>query len=79
MFFHCAFIFHKNFRRTGNVPTEDVVFMLNSMGFHTGVDMDKLLEASKFICEYLGITSRSNAGTAIVKKREAAAAASACA
>jgi hydroxymethylglutaryl-CoA lyase len=30
---------------SGNVVTEDLVFMLESMGFHTGIDLPKLLEA----------------------------------
>jgi hydroxymethylglutaryl-CoA lyase len=34
---------------TGNVATEDVVYMLNGLGVSTGVDMTKLLEASMFI------------------------------
>ena len=34
---------------TGNIVTEDLVFMLESMGLHTGVDLDKLLEARKVL------------------------------
>ena len=36
---------------TGNVATEDVVYMLNGMGIESGVDMDKLLEAGRFISD----------------------------
>ena len=39
---------------TGNVATEDVVYMLHGMGIETGVDMDGLLEAGRFISEFLG-------------------------
>jgi len=39
---------------SGNVSTEDVCYMLEGMGIHTGVDMDRLLEASSFIDEALG-------------------------
>jgi hypothetical protein len=34
---------------TGNIVTEDLVFMLESMGLHTGVDLVKLLEARKIL------------------------------
>lgn len=38
---------------TGNIVTEDLVFLLESMGLDTGVDMGKLLEARKFLAEGL--------------------------
>lgn len=38
---------------TGNVATEDVLYMLNGMGIETGVDMDLLLDAGRFISQYL--------------------------
>lgn len=38
---------------SGNVVTEDLVFMLESMGFHTGIDLPKLLEARKLLHEVL--------------------------
>ncbi len=39
---------------SGNVATEDVVYMLNGMGIHTGVDLDKLLAAGWAISRVLG-------------------------
>ena len=39
---------------SGNVATEDVLYMLNGLGIKTGVQMDKLLIASRYICEHLG-------------------------
>ncbi|MDN5864862.1 MAG: hydroxymethylglutaryl-CoA lyase [Gammaproteobacteria bacterium] len=39
---------------TGNVATEDVLYLLTGMGIETGVDMDKLLEAGRFISDRLG-------------------------
>jgi hydroxymethylglutaryl-CoA lyase len=39
---------------TGNVATEDVVFMLNGLGVETGVDLDALVRASSFIEEKVG-------------------------
>lgn len=44
---------------TGNVATEDVVYMLNGLNIKTGVDLPKLLAAGKFICHHLGHPSRS--------------------
>jgi len=38
---------------TGNIVTEDLVFLLESMGLDTGIDMAKLLEARKFLSEGL--------------------------
>lgn len=38
---------------TGNVATEDLVFMLNGMGIDTGIALDKLIEAGRFISEHL--------------------------
>lgn len=39
---------------SGNVATEDVVYMLDGLGIETGVDMKKLLAASRYISEALG-------------------------
>ncbi|MBF0304138.1 MAG: hydroxymethylglutaryl-CoA lyase [Alphaproteobacteria bacterium] len=38
---------------TGNVATEDVLYMLDGMGVATGVDLGRLLEAGRFVCEAL--------------------------
>ena len=54
---------------TGNVATEDVVYMLNGMGIGTGVDMDKLLEAGRFISDFLGREPVSRAATALLRKQ----------
>jgi hydroxymethylglutaryl-CoA lyase len=39
---------------TGNVATEDVVYMLHGMGIDTGIDLDKLIDAGKYISDFLG-------------------------
>jgi hydroxymethylglutaryl-CoA lyase len=44
---------------TGNVATEDVWYLLQSLGLETGVDIAKLAEASKFILEKLNKTTES--------------------
>ena len=54
---------------TGNVATEDVVYMLHGMGIETGVDMDTLLDAGRFISEFLGREPVSRAATALLRKR----------
>jgi len=54
---------------TGNVATEDVVYMLHGMGIETGIDMDRLIDAGLFISEYLQRKSGSRAATALLNKR----------
>jgi len=54
---------------TGNVATEDVVYMLQGMGIESGVDMDKLLEAGQFISNFLGREPVSRAATALLRKK----------
>jgi len=54
---------------TGNVATEDVVFMLHGMGIETGIDLDKLVDAGQYISEFLQRKPNSRASTAIINKR----------
>ncbi|MFT4991193.1 MAG: hydroxymethylglutaryl-CoA lyase [Polaromonas sp.] len=54
---------------TGNVATEDVVYMLHGMGIATGIDLDKLVDAGQFISDFLGRPASSRAATAILNKR----------
>ena len=54
---------------TGNVATEDVVYMLHGMGIDTGIDLDKLIDAGKYISDFLGRKSNSRAATALLNKR----------
>ena len=58
---------------TGNVATEDVVYMLHGMGIETGIDLDKLIDAGKYISDFLQRKPNSRAATAILTKREAQA------
>ena len=55
---------------TGNVATEDVVYMLDGMNIQTGVDIIRLLDAAGFICEHLGRSTYSRAGRALMSKYE---------
>ncbi|KAF0852762.1 mitochondrial branched-chain amino acid degradation hydroxymethyglutaryl-CoA (HMG) lyase [Andalucia godoyi] len=50
---------------SGNVATEDVVYMLNGMGIETGVDLQRLLEAGKYICDHLQRQPSSGVGRAL--------------
>jgi hydroxymethylglutaryl-CoA lyase len=54
---------------TGNVATEDVVYMLNGLGVETGVDIEKLVDAGEYICSIINRESRSRAGKAIASRR----------
>jgi hydroxymethylglutaryl-CoA lyase len=54
---------------TGNVATEDVVFMLDGLGIHTGIDLDRLVDAGAFISRVIGRPPVSRAGKALLAKR----------
>jgi hydroxymethylglutaryl-CoA lyase len=41
-------------RATGNVPTEDVVYMLERSGFHTGLDLNRVIEATEWLAGAMG-------------------------
>ena len=56
---------------TGNVATEDVVFMLNGLDIDTGIDLNALVDAGAFISEVLGRAPVSRAGKALLAKRAA--------
>jgi hydroxymethylglutaryl-CoA lyase len=56
---------------TGNVASEDVVYLLHGLGIATGIDLDKLIDAGQFISDFLGRKSGSRAGTALLNKRAA--------
>ncbi|MDT4814482.1 3-hydroxy-3-isohexenylglutaryl-CoA/hydroxy-methylglutaryl-CoA lyase [compost metagenome] len=54
---------------TGNVATEDVLYLLNGMGIETGIDMEKLVDAGQRICAVLGKENGSRVARAILAKR----------
>lgn len=58
---------------TGNVATEDVVFMLHGMGIDTGIDLDALVEAGAFISDVIDRSPVSRAGRALLTRRRSAA------
>lgn len=56
---------------TGNVATEDVLFMLNGLGIASGVDLDAVVETARFISEALGRPPLSRVARAMLAKRQA--------
>lgn len=50
---------------TGNVATEDVIYLLNGLGIKTGIDLNKLIDAGNFISNYLGRKNGSKVASAI--------------
>jgi len=54
---------------TGNVASEDLVFMLHGMGIATGIDLDRLIDAGQLISEHLGRKPNSRVATAVLNKR----------
>ena len=54
---------------TGNVATEDVVYLLHGMGIETGIDLDALVDAGAFISDFLGRPTQSRVAKALLNKR----------
>ena len=54
---------------TGNVATEDVLYMLHGLGISTGIDLDMVVDAGQFISQHLGRKGSSRAGNALAAKR----------
>ncbi len=54
---------------SGNVATEDVVYMLNGLGIDTGVDLDLVFEAGRYICGALQREPASKAARALAAKK----------
>jgi hydroxymethylglutaryl-CoA lyase len=55
---------------TGNVASEDVVYLLHGMGIETGIDLDKLVDAGQFISAALGRKPNSRVANALLARRE---------
>ena len=53
---------------SGNVATEDVVYMLNGLGVRTGVDLERLVEIGRWICGILGRAPSSKVNQAYKKR-----------
>lgn len=57
---------------TGNVATEDVLYMLHGMGIETGIDLDQVIDAGDYISTFLNRANSSRVGRAILNKRASA-------
>ncbi|MFJ1254217.1 hydroxymethylglutaryl-CoA lyase [Cupriavidus sp. CuC1] len=53
---------------TGNVATEDVLYMLHGMGLHTGIELDDVVRAGDFISQAIGRSNNSRVGKALLTK-----------
>ncbi|PZP57650.1 MAG: hydroxymethylglutaryl-CoA lyase [Azospira oryzae] len=56
---------------TGNVATEDLVYLLHGLGIETGIDLMRLIDAGQFISSILGRPSHSKVAQAILARRAA--------
>ena len=56
---------------TGNIATEDVLYLLHGLGIKTGIDLDAVVDAGQFISNHLGRKAVSRAGNAIAARRVA--------
>jgi hydroxymethylglutaryl-CoA lyase len=54
---------------TGNVATEDVVYLLHGLGIETGIDLDRLADTGQWICGVIGRESSSKVGRALAAKK----------
>jgi hydroxymethylglutaryl-CoA lyase len=54
---------------TGNVATEDVLYMLEGLGIETGINLDKLVDVACFVRETLQLHIDSNASKALLNRR----------
>jgi hydroxymethylglutaryl-CoA lyase len=58
---------------TGNVASEDVIYLLNGLGIETGIDLDKLASTGQFISAALGREPQSKVARALAAQRTATA------
>lgn len=56
---------------SGNVATEDVVYLLDGLGIEHGVDFEQLVAAGNFICSALGRVNGSKAAQALLRRCQA--------
>jgi hydroxymethylglutaryl-CoA lyase len=54
---------------TGNVATEDVLYMMQGLGIETGIDLNAVVDAGQFISQHLNRKAASRAGNALAAKR----------
>ncbi|WP_322996137.1 hydroxymethylglutaryl-CoA lyase [Castellaniella sp.] len=54
---------------TGNVATEDVLYLLHGQGLHTGIDLDAIVDTGTWISQQIGRPTASRAGRALALKK----------
>ena len=59
---------------TGNVATEDVIYLLHGLGYETGVDLNRLIDVGQFITQALKREISSKVARALLCKRQDGAA-----
>jgi hydroxymethylglutaryl-CoA lyase len=55
---------------TGNVATEDVVYLLHGLGYETGIDLDRLIDAGQYITDALKRETISKVARALLCQRQ---------
>lgn len=55
---------------TGNVASEDVLYLMQGLGIETGIDLDRVVDAGQYISRHLGRRAASRAGNALTAKRQ---------
>ena len=56
---------------TGNVASEDVLYLLQGLGLETGISLDEVVSIGDFVCTTIGRPNASKAGSAILTKKRA--------
>jgi hydroxymethylglutaryl-CoA lyase len=56
---------------TGNVATEDLVYLLHGLGIQTGTDLDALVDCGQWISDHIGKPNSARAGKALAAKKAA--------
>ena len=57
---------------TGNVASEDLVYLLHGLDIETGIDLDRLVDAGAYISNFLGRKPQSRVAVALLNKRASA-------
>ena len=53
---------------SGNVATEDLLYLLHGLGLRTGIDLEQVVRTGDFICRAIGCSNASRAGRALLEK-----------
>ena len=67
---YCSWLNFSMVHTAGNVATEDVVYMLSGFDVQHGVDLEKLVDVSSFICQALGQEPSAHVSRAMLAARE---------